>query len=381
MKKSKNHLIQKFLENNLSENEAIQFKEWLDKPGNKERLKDDIQLNYLINIWLSKFDTAKAYRKNKQIRKKNEKKKRIPPYNLMKYAAIFIGLLGVAYFFYNSINTNPKTEQLVIPKESVVLELENGRAKKLLPNKDQIITNKTGEEVSIKKGDTLIYRKSAITKPVYHTLNVPYGKTHKLLLSDSSFVHLNSGSKIRFPTSFTGKSRTVYLQGEAYFEINHDDKSNFIVNTEHIGISVLGTKFNVSSYPSDLTAETVLLEGSVALSGKKFTSQILKPGEMGLWDIDNNEFHRREVEVDDYIAWTKGQFLFHKKPFKEILKVLERKYNVTIKNNYPELNNGRYKGKFDEESIDEVMKTFTESRLFDYYIKDNKIIIEKPKEP
>ena len=68
MKKSKNHLIQKFLENNLSENEAIQFKEWLDKPGNKERLKDDIQLNYLINIWLSKFDTAKAYRKNKQIR-------------------------------------------------------------------------------------------------------------------------------------------------------------------------------------------------------------------------------------------------------------------------------------------------------------------------
>jgi hypothetical protein len=379
MQNTDDYLIQKFLKNELSREEAIQLKDWLAKPENKEKLKDDIQLNHLINTWLQGFDTEKAYEENKQLRKnKNKSIKKFQPYRLMKYAAVFTALLGIGYFFYNQSGSNSK--QLNIPEESIVLEFEDGGLQNLVPGKKQVITSKTGATVSIKQGDTLLYTNSNYSASIYHTLKVPYGKTHKLILADGSFVHLNAGSQLRFPTNFKGETRTVYLTGEAYFEVSHNETMPFVVTTENIDIRVFGTTFNVSAYSSDLTTETVLLEGSVALTGEQFESKFLRPGEMGSWDIQKEDLEIKQVETYDYIAWTKGELLFHKKPFKEILKVLERKYNVGIENNYPELNNGRYKAKFDEESIQEVMETFAESRLFDYHIKNNKIIIEKPEE-
>lgn len=380
MKNIDDNIIQKFLKNELSREKVIQLKEWLKRPENRKKLKDDIQLNHLINTWLQEFDAEKAYEANKQLRKnKNEGIKKLWTNGIMKYAAVFIGLLGIGYFILNQ--TGSKPEQLVIPEESIVLEFEDGSQQNLESDKKQVITNKNGATVGIKYSDTLLYNNSDTNAaPIYHTLKVPYGKTHKLILADGSFVHLNAGSKLRFPTSFNGEIRTVFLAGEAYFEINPNEKMPFIVNTQSIDVRVLGTHFNVSAYSTDPTTETVLLEGSVALKEETLGSKILKPGELGSWDIHKEELQIKEVETYDYIAWTKGELLFHKKPFKDILKVLERKYNVVIENNYPELNNGRYKAKFDKESIEEVMETFTESRLFDYHIKNNKIIIEKPKE-
>lgn len=377
MKKAEKHLVRKFLEGSMSKKEATELKEWLTISGKRKKLRDYIQLNHLINSSMLDFDTTKAYNQNKLKRKFNNHKRKKLSLRIMKYAAILIILLGFGYLIYKNVDFN--SEQLIIPNESIVLEFEDGIQHEILPV-NQVIKNVNGSIVSVKQGDTLLYDSVNIeTAPIYQTLIVPRGKTHKIRLADGSFVHLNAGSKLRFPTYFKGEARIVSLTGEAYFEIAKNDKIPFIVNTESIDITVLGTKFNISAYASDLKIETVLLEGSVALSGDKLQEKLLKPGQLGAWDIQKNNLNIKEVASHNYIAWTKGELLFYKKSFQEILRTLERKYNVEIVNKYPELNTGRYRASFHEESIEEVMETFTESRLFDYHISNNKIIIEKPK--
>lgn len=379
MKKTTNRLIEKFLANELISEEAIQLKEWMQIPENQNFLKKEVQLNHLLNDYFQEFDAEKAYEESRPVAVKPSKVYQLPYGNYWKYAAVFTALIGIGSFFFNSNESDPN--QLIIADEVITLELEDGTIKEILPNGQQIITNKNGATASIKQGDTLLYSRllnNNDTEMVYHTLKIPHGKTHKLMLSDGSYVHLNAGSSLRFPKQFLGSKREVYLEGEAYFIVESNPGAPFTVNTGKINVQVLGTAFNVSAYDGE-NIETVLLEGSVALKAENSNiKETLSPGEMGTWMNSGNEIVVTGVKTEDYIAWTKGVFLFHKKPFEEILIVLERKYNVKIENHYPALNKERFKGNFDEESIEEIMETFTQSRLFDYEIKDNKIIIQKP---
>lgn len=379
MKKTTNRLIEKFLANELNLEDAVQLKEWMQLPENQNFLKKEVQLNHLLIDYFQEFDAEKAYEEARPITVKPYQVYQLPLRRYWKYAAVFIALIGIVSFFFNSSKSD--SNQLIIADEVITLELEDGTIKEILPDDRQIIKNKNGATASIKQGDTLLYSSllsNRETEMVYHILRVPHGKTHKLMLSDGSYVHLNSGSTLRFPKQFRGKERNVYLEGEAYFIVEPNPNAPFIVSTLEINVQVLGTAFNVSAYTGE-NIETVLLEGSVALKAETGRiEKILKPGEMGSWMISQNDIVITEVNTKDYIAWTKGVFLFHKKPFEEILILLERKYNVKIENHYSELDKERFKGNFDEESIEEIMETFTKSRLFDYEIKDNKIIIQKP---
>src|SRR5690606_15066526 len=125
---------------------------------------------------------------------------------------------------------------------------------------------------------------------IYNELVVPYGKRMKLILSDSSIVHINSGTRLKYPVKFLkNKDRKVFLEGEAFFEVSKSKTASFIVNTDNIDIRVLGTRFNVSSYANDNSVYTVLVEGSVELNTtdsakndeKKY---VLIPGQIASWD-------------------------------------------------------------------------------------------------
>jgi len=115
---------------------------------------------------------------------------------------------------------------------------------------------------------------------------IPYGKKSELLLADGTKVWLNAGSLLAFPSGFTGDTREIYLEGEAFFKVAKRESKPFIVKTGTLDIKVLGTHFNISAYPADATIETVLLEGSVAVEkpktfglGKK--EVVLKPRQKG----------------------------------------------------------------------------------------------------
>jgi ferric-dicitrate binding protein FerR (iron transport regulator) len=148
---------------------------------------------------------------------------------------------------------------------------------------------------------------------------VPYGERRSVNLPDGSRIQLNSGTILVYPADFTGKSRTVYLSGEANLAIQKDDRP-FILHTGNLIVEVLGTRFNVESYPGSGHITTTLEEGSVKLykKGDPAGSIRLKPNEQLTYLSHEEAFHiRRNVNIPDYSAWTKGNLHFINEPLDE----------------------------------------------------------------
>jgi hypothetical protein len=312
-------------------------------------------------------------------------KKRIVSYT--KYAAILMVFLGGAYF----LNQYTKEDIIIfdegsleINEESIVLELENGKKIQLTHNTNQQIKNTLGSLVTTQKGASLNYQDNTATKEalIYNRLSIPYGKKFQLLLSDGTLVYLNSGTTVRYPVQFIkGLNREVYVEeGEVYFKVEKDRKHPFVVHTKEQNVRVLGTEFNVSSYPEDATVNTVLVEGSVSLYATKTVyekekAQLLKPGFKAAWDKKTALVVFDKVDTQIYTGWIEGKLIFKDTPFKILRKKLERHYNVSIENRNEEFDQKKYTINFDTEDIYQVMNLFSKIYEMKFSIEDNKIII------
>jgi ferric-dicitrate binding protein FerR (iron transport regulator) len=183
---------------------------------------------------------------------------------------------------------------------------------------------------------------------------------------------------LRYPTAFVrGLARTVYLDGEAYFSIEKESGSSFIVVTEDMATKVYGTEFNVSSYRNEKNTSTVLVEGSVGVykpdrNGSEKSRTII-PGERA--KIQAGKILVDPVNVEKYVAWTEGKLLFVEDKFELILKKLERHYNIVIENKIEELNDKRFTGTFTEETVDQIFGIFQEHTPFKYTVKEGTITI------
>lgn len=167
----------------------------------------------------------------------------------------------------------------------------------------------------------------------FNTLTVPYGKRTEVVFPDGSKVWLNAGSQLTFPEVFDRGTREVYLEGEGYFEIAHDPERPFHVYTSDMLVTVLGTSFNISSYPDDSFTSTVLVSGEIALQGTgdgAFEKKILEPGNTATWQRKSGKLDVRQVNVEDHISWTQRQLVLKNTPLAELLVRLGRIYNTKI---------------------------------------------------
>jgi transmembrane sensor len=209
---------------------------------------------------------------------------------------------------------------------------------------------------------------------VENEINVPKGSTKKTVLLDGTIVWVNAGSFLKFEEGYGKTSRTVYLDGEAYFDIA-PNKLPFIVKTKHHTIRDIGTVFNVKAYSDDLELETAVIEGEVSVENKVADAsktrsisvkkqQVLKLSYVPLPDLNVSK-NMAETEVPKiveisssqlelYTGWTEDLLVFEGKTFQEISKIMERKYDVEIVMKDPTLRNYEYTGSF--KNIDDVEK-------------------------
>ena len=161
-------------------------------------------------------------------------------------------------------------------------------------------------------------------------LETAYGEKSKLILADGTVVWLNAGSSLQYAGNFNSKNREVFLTGEAYFEVTkQSDGTPFVVKTDQYSVLVKGTKFNVSSYPEDLSAKTTLLEGSIDILYKGRHIPVA-PGELLSLDKQNGRFSRQKVQASQYKSWTEGRVEYDKITLNELAVRLSRKYDVQI---------------------------------------------------
>lgn len=160
-------------------------------------------------------------------------------------------------------------------------------------------------------------------------LIVPRGKSSFVELIDGTKVWINSGSVLIYPSEFEKDKREIYVNGEIYLEVVHDENKPFIVKTSGCDVKVLGTSFNITAYQDDNLQSIVLAEGKVAVTlNEDSRSFHLMPNEK--LDIADNQVTKHLVEVAPYISWKDGYFIFKQETVQNILKRISRYYNVEI---------------------------------------------------
>jgi transmembrane sensor len=199
----------------------------------------------------------------------------------------------------------------------------------------------------------------------YNTIIVPAGQRVNLILSDNTNLWLNANTEFRYPTEFSKKNRTVYLDGEAYFEVSKDENKPFIVKTSKGDVHVTGTSFNVEAYSKFDNFNTSLFEGGVEIykEGKRLVS--LKPNEKGV--LKNNKLQISTITDSDPYLWKDGLIAFKNKGIEEILLSLEKYFSVQIKINTSNLPKNTYTGKFREsDGIDYALGVLQENAHFTF---------------
>lgn len=222
------------------------------------------------------------------------------------------------------------------------------------------------------------------------------GAKEVIVLADGTKVTMNSASKLSYPVNFKGSTREVYLMGEAFFDVAKDQKHPFIIHAGKMNIKVLGTAFNVKAYAEDEASETTLIRGSieVTLTDRPADRIILKPTEklvvnyaspgkvlnekFSLPDSDNalteiTYLHTRDTIIME-TSWLRNKLIFNNEDFNSLARQMERKYNVDIDFKNEELKHLRFTGMFEQESLEEALKTLQLLEKFKYQRLNDNII-------
>lgn len=210
-------------------------------------------------------------------------------------------------------------------------------------------------------------------------IEAPQGSRTQMMLPDGTKVWLNAGSKISYSQGFSLVNRLVKLVGEGYFEVARNEQLPFSVASDNVAVKVLGTKFNFRDYPTDAEATVSLKEGSVAMNSPMHPAdeQLLKPGQRATVDKQTGKIRVEEYEVANATRWTSGQLIFDGEPLQEIVKTLERSYNVKITIADSSLLTLRFHGDFmrQEQTISEVLDALTATGKIRYKREEKNITL------
>ncbi|MEG3658620.1 FecR domain-containing protein [Arenibacter palladensis] len=378
------NLIVKYLSQAATAEDLDVLNNWIADDKNHQVYKDFIKTHFAITLAMNNSDLNKIREElRKEIRKGKKQYYSRRLLSVMKYAAIAIFFIGVGIIWQQGVFDKTQNAVIVPRTDAITLELENGDIEIITESGTTHVQNSNGKVVGVRQGNKLVYDKSEDLELVYNTLTVPNGKQFSIVLSDGSNVHLNSGSSIKYPINFIkGQKRQVFLTGEAFFDVAHDQVHAFVVNAQDLDIHVYGTKFNVSNYPEDRDTEVVLVEGSVGLRESNLeiadnAEVYLKPGYMGIYNRSDNNISQEEVNTSIYTSWMNGNLVFRNISFENIIQKLQRHYNVVIINNNEKLAHETFNATIEtkHETIEQVFNYFNKVYQIEYKIIENKIII------
>lgn len=192
----------------------------------------------------------------------------------------------------------------------------------------------------------------------YSEITVPFGQMSQLTLSDGTKIWMNSGTKLRYPDRFAENSRSVSIEGEAYFEVAKMPDKPFTVNTADMKVEVLGTSFNISAYPEDAATSVTLVEGKVTVQNSAgIDIANLSPGQKATKNKNETNLAIQNVETSFYSAWIAGKIFFDDEPLDQIAVKLERWFNVEISFADEHLKTRRFTGTIlKNKPVDQIMQ-------------------------
>lgn len=297
-------------------------------------------------------------------------------------AASILLVCGASLIFYlNNINGEKDLNTSVLNDvtpgiNNATLTLANGQ-KIILDNAaNGKIAEQAGVSVSKTADGQIMYSIKDLKntgKADFNTLSTANGEQYQIILPDGTKVWLNAATSLKFPLTFAGLSqRKVTLIGEAYFEVYKDKKKPFIVHSAQQDVEVLGTHFNINAYKDEPTVKTTLLEGAVKVN----RNYILKPGEQFTINQEGKAGIKL-VNVEDVIAWKKGNFEFNDENVYEIMRKVARWYDVEViyENQIPLTKMEGTMSRF--QNVSRILDVLESTGLLSYRVEGKKLYISK----
>ncbi len=333
-----------FLQSELhSTAESREF--WRAMENKHDSLAKEIQIarNILIQI---KKNTESPVLPNQEeialwerINRVNRKydNKRIAYISLIATAAAAIALFFVLNKGVDSVENN-HADYLSLIESAKGVEDKSGNIQLLLSdNKKLNLHGKESEieyekegEIRINSEKVQIADEDKKPEESLNTLIVPIGKRSNVTLADGTKIWVNSDTKVIYPIQFGATKREIFVEGEIYLDVNHNEKAPFVVKTRDSQITVLGTKFNVSAYANDPRMDVVLVSGKVEvqLAGKE--KSVLSPNQLISYNKSTKKSEISQVDISDYVAWKDGYYQFSKQSLDVILNKIAKYYGVKI---------------------------------------------------
>ena len=372
------YLIIKYINQNTKTEDLKLLLTYLKDSDNLRLFKLFIKINFFSIYVMNKMDKDGIIDIIKGKIKKDQKREKRKKYffKTLKYAAIFVAVFSISHFYtLNKINLTEISEVIIPDDDEVFIENEKGEIF-LIEKTDSIEISKN----SYKESNRIVYEENILEteKVEFHTITVPYGKRFNLKLSDGTDVYLNSGTLMKYPVSFLpDQTRSVYIEGEAFFNVEKATNSIFEVRSNQIIASVYGTKFNFKNFSEDFSSDIVLVEGSLGISNENSNDiNMLSPGYKASIDKEIFNISKSKVNSKIYTSWVDGDVIFRNETFEQIIQKLQRLYNITIINN-SKISNQLFNASInvEEEKIEEVLGYFNKIYNIDFQIFNNKIII------
>lgn len=326
-------LIIQYLKGDLNKNQNQELQAWLkesrhqslfDKIVNKERiLKRSREYD--------SFDIDKAWNQiDKQISQKTDYRK------WLSYAAVILLPLAIGFLI---LKQAPEYNNEIVQLQEIK---PGGTNAKLYFSSGDVIDLKEDTASVIRSGDNLLVNKDSnrlyINSDQLQAGNLvkmnrivtPIGGEYQVELPDGTKVWLNADSYLEFPSKFSDKYRKVIASGELYFDVDSHKDWPFIVESQGVELKVLGTEFNLRSYPDEPNIRSTLVEGSVLVSNALHKQIKLTPGRQVLVDRSNNKMLERVANIEEVTAWRNGKFIFDNQRIEDIMYDLARWYDIKV---------------------------------------------------
>ncbi|MGV3684773.1 MAG: FecR family protein [Daejeonella sp.] len=260
-------------------------------------------------------------------------------------ATVIIALAASLYFYKDAApQAEPEVFTEINQKNDIdpannkaILTLADGSRISLDDVKNGFVASQGNISITKTEDGEIVYQKldrgrNMGSLSAANTIQTPKGGRYNITLPDGSRVWLNSASTLSYPTAFASNERKVRLIGEAYFEVAKRKNVPFRVESNNQVVEVLGTHFNINSYEDEAYTKTTLLEGSVRiiLNSAKPNAQLLKPGEQSLTSPAGPDIKVQHTDTEKAIAWKNGYFKFKNTPIRDIMREIERWYDVEL---------------------------------------------------
>ena len=326
-------LIKKSLIKDLSDKEQKELDQLLDDQSLQDVYKELSDRGYLKKQFMEyeKYSSPKAYREFKE-RRGHSGRIRIVRW-VAVVAAVWVLALGVTLWM-----TFGKKENVApLPVASKIIPAGEKKATLTLADGTEVHVEEITARVLQEKGMNIEYRNGEIvyhkseeetTEVVYNKLEVPRGGECMIKLDDGTKVWVNAETKLKYPVVFVGDRREVVLEGEAFFDVAKNEKP-FIVRASFGDVRVLGTAFGISAYASEPESYTTLVRGKVSVEREGMKPVVILPGEQVV-TFKDGKMIKQEVDVEEFVGWKDGIYVFKEKSLGEIMKTLERWYNISV---------------------------------------------------